>query len=256
MIDLLLFGVFPYLAVILAISVSLYRFFVNPYSYSSLSSQFLEGRQLFLGSVPWHFGIGLVLIGHLIGILLPSSVKAFNGEPLRLYILEATALGLGLLALTGLVLLLIRRASNTRIRAVTSRMDVVLLAVLLLQVVAGVGISIFNRWGIAWYVQTAVPWLWSLATLSPDWSYMVNLPFLVKLHALNAFVLVALIPFTRLIHLVSAPLPYLWRPYQVVVWTRQRRAIRGAAMPSAVRSAPPSAPTPVQESSTISARSA
>lgn len=221
MVDLFLFGIFPYVAIILAVAVSIWRYATSQFTFSSLSSQFLEGRQLFWGSVPWHYGIGLVLIGHLIGVLFPSGVKAFNGVPLRLYILEATALSLGLLAAVGLILLLIRRGVNLRVRAVTSVMDVVLLLLLIIQVVAGVGVAIFFRWGSAWYVQTATPWLWSLATLSPNWDAMVSLPFLVKLHSVNAFVLVAVFPFTRLVHFISLPLAYLWRPYQVVKWYRR-----------------------------------
>lgn len=227
MIDLLLFGVFPYVAIILAIAVSLWRFSTSEFTFTSLSSQFLESRQLFWGSVPWHYGILLLLLGHLIGILLPSGVQAFNGVPLRLYILEGTALALGLLALMGLVVLFFRRGTSPYLRPVTSPMDLVLLAVLLLQVITGVLTAILYRWGSSWFVSVEVPWLWSLATLSPNWGYMVSLPLLAKLHALGAFILVALIPFTRLIHVVSTPIPYLWRPYQVVMWYRQRRATAG-----------------------------
>jgi len=222
MIDLLLFGVFPYVAVALAVVVAIWRFTMSSFTYSSLSSQFLEGRRLFWGSIPWHYGIILILVGHLIGILFPSGVKAFNGVPVRLYILEGTGLALGLLALLGLVLLLVRRATSSRIRVVTSPMDVVLLVVLLVQVAAGVGIAIFYRWGSFWFLQTATPYLWSLASFNPNVSYVAAMPFLIKLHVLNAFVLVALFPFTRLVHIVSLPIPYLWRPYQVVIWNREK----------------------------------
>jgi nitrate reductase gamma subunit len=220
--DLLLFGVFPYLAIALAVVVSIWRYRTNQFSYSSLSSQFLEGRTLFWGSVPWHIGIGSVLIGHLIGIVFPSSVKAFNGTPIRLFILEGTALALGVLALLGLVLLLIRRGTNDRVLAVTSKMDVLLLVMLLAQVLTGLGIAVFHRWGSFWFVQTAAPYFWSLVTLNPNVTYVASMPLLVKLHAIGAFALVAVFPFSRLVHLASAPFAYLWRPYQVVVWNRGR----------------------------------
>ena len=223
MIDLLLFGVFPYVAIILAVAGSLWRFSTSQFTFTSLSSQFLEQRQLFWGSVPWHYAILALLLGHLIGTLIPSGVQAFVGVPLRLYILEGTALALGILALVGLVVLIVRRSTSPYLRPVTTPMDVVLLAVLLLQVVTGVATAILYRWGSDWYVSVATPWLWFLATLSPNWSYMVSLPLLVKLHAVSAFALIALIPFTRLIHIVSTPLPYLWRPYQVVMWYYQKQ---------------------------------
>src|SRR3989338_6265834 len=127
----LLFGVAPYVAVTLLLSVSLWRYFVTRYKFSSLSSEFLESNELFWGSLPWHYGIMVLFFGHLIGFLFPRHVMAWNGMPLRLLILEVTALMFALLALVGLVLLIRRRFANARIRAVTSRMDLVVLGILL-----------------------------------------------------------------------------------------------------------------------------
>lgn len=217
----LLFGAFPYVAILLAAVVTPWRYFGNRFSYSSLSSQFLENRRLFWGSVPWHYGILFVLTGHLVGFLIPRAVLAWNGVPLRLYVLEGTALAFGLLALWGLILLVIRRAAAARIRAVTSAMDVVLLLVLLAQVAAGVGIAVFYRWGSSWYAGFAVPYLWSILRLSPDVALVAHLPFLVQFHVVGAFVVLALLPFTRLVHLLSLPYSYVWRPNQVVIWNRR-----------------------------------
>ncbi len=222
MIDFFLFGVFPYVALAIAIVGLVWRYRTNQFSFSTVSSQFLENRQLFWGSVPWHYGIILILLGHLIGILFPSGVMAFNGVPVRLYILEGTGLALGLLVLVGLVFLLLRRGTNERIRAVTTRMDLILLLLLLLSIATGVGTAIFYRWGSGWYVQTATPYLRSLVTFSPAVEYMASLPLLVKIHAANAFVILAVFPFTRLVHMLSVPVAYLWRPYQIVIWGRRR----------------------------------
>ena len=222
--DELLFGFFPYAAVVLAIAGTLWRGLSNRFSISSLSSQFLETRRLFWGSVPWHYGILVILTGHLIGFLIPRSVLAWNGEPLRLYVLEAAALAFGILTLWGLVVLIIRRASSARLRVVTSAMDVVLLLALLIQIVAGLWTAIFYRWGSSWYAAVAVPYLYSLLTLNPDVSLVANLPIMVKIHILGAFVLIALLPFTRLVHFLVFPIAYLWRPYQVVIWNRKKAA--------------------------------
>ena len=222
MIDLILFAILPYVAVTIAIVGLIWRYRTNQFSFSSVSSQFLENRQLFWGSVPWHYGIISLFLGHLIGILFPSSVMAFNGLPIRLYILEGTGLTLGLMVLIGLVFLLLRRVTNPRVRAVTSRMDLVLLLLLLLSIVTGVGTAIFYRWGSSWYVQTATPYLRSLFTFSLEVEYMASLPLLVKIHAVNAFIILAVFPFTRLVHMLSVPLAYLWRPYQIVIWRRRR----------------------------------
>lgn len=222
MFESFLFGVLPYIALVLMIVGLLWRYITNQFSYSSVSSQFLEDRLLFWGSGPWHYGIILILLGHLVGILFPKSVTAFTSVPVRLYILEGTGMALGIMLLAGLLVLIFRRAVNASIRKTTSPMDVVLLVLLLFQVVAGILTAIFYRWGSAWYVQTATPYFVSLFTLSPKVEYMMVLPLLSKLHAINAFVIVGVFPFTRMVHMLPIPFAYLWRPYQIVMWRRRQ----------------------------------
>ncbi len=222
MLEIFLFGVFPYVALAIMIVGLIWRYRTNQFSYSSVSSQFLENRQLFWGSAPWHYGIILVLLAHLVGVAFPDGVKAINGVPLRLYILEGTALALSLMLLVGLIVLISRRIVSANVRVTTSFMDVVLLIALLAQVATGIITAVFYRWGSAWFIQTATPYFWSLFTLSPKVEYMTALPLLSKLHAINFFVLLALFPFTRLVHMLSVPLAYLWRPYQIVMWHRRQ----------------------------------
>jgi len=168
MLDSLLYIIFPYAAFTLAVVVTIQRFFKRGFTYSSLSSQFLESDELFYGSVPWHIGILIVLTGHVIGFAIPRQVLWWNGVPARLYVLEITALLFGLLALVGIVSLIIRRITSARIRAVTSIMDIVVLLVLLVQVALGVYVALFYRWGSSWYATSAVPYLRSLFVLQPD----------------------------------------------------------------------------------------
>jgi nitrate reductase gamma subunit len=224
MMDLILFGVFPYVAVALALAVGLYRYCIVRYSWSSQSSQFLESRLLFWGSVPWHFAILLILLAHLLAFLFPAGWGVLLGRPLRLYLLEVSGMALGLATVVAVALLILRRATNDRVAAVTSVVDWVLLAGLLLQVATGVYIAFTLRWGGVWYLHTATPWLWSLVKLDPQVQYLAVLPAVVKLHAVNAFFLVAIFPFSRLVHVVSVPLSYLARPYQVVIWNRRQGA--------------------------------
>jgi len=223
--DMLLYGVFPYVCIVVAIVATVYRYTWDKFSYSSLSSQFLESRQLFWGSITWHYGILGVLTAHLVGFLIPQSILWWNMEPIRLYILETTGFILGLMALGGLIVLVMRRFTNTRIRAVTSPMDATLLLVLLIQVVSGVWTAMFFRWGSSWYSAFAVPYLWSILELRPDITLVNNLPTMVQLHILNAFVIILLLPFTRLVHFLSIPIGYIWRPHQVVRWNRRKRVV-------------------------------
>jgi len=104
---------------------------------------------------------------------------------------------------------------------VTSPADWLLLAALLAQVALGVWVALAYRWGSDWYVHTAGPWIESLFKLQPKTEFITILPWVVKLHALGGFVLIALFPFTRLVHVVTFPITYLWRPYQVVIWNRR-----------------------------------
>lgn len=222
-VDLLAFGAFPYVVFAVVVIGSAYRYLTDRFSYSSLSSQFLENGRLFWGSVPWHYGILFLLVGHLIGFLFPEAVEdILGGTQTRLYTMESIALALGFLALFGLVALTWRRFTDPRIKAVTSPADVLLILLLLLQVITGIYTALFYRWGIPWYVHTAVPYLWSLLALDPQVQYVASLPTVTKLHIFNAFALVGVFPFTRLVHLVTFPLTYLWRPYQVVVWNRRK----------------------------------
>ncbi len=222
MLEFFFFVIFPYLAAVVAVVGLLWRYLTNQFSFSSISSQFLENRQLFWGSGPWHFGIIFILIGHLIGVFFPAGIKAFNSVPVRLYILEGTALALGLLLAWGLSVLIWRRISNPRVRKMTSTMDVALIVVLAIQVVSGIAVALSLRWGSSWFVQTASPYLRSLATLSPNLDYIAPLSLLVKIHAANSMVLLALWPFTRMVHMLSIPVAYFWRPYQVVIWNFRR----------------------------------
>jgi len=222
MMDLILFGVFPYVAVTLAVSVGLYRYFVERYSWSSQSSQFLENRMQFWGGVPWHYAIILILLAHLLAFLMPDAWGRLLGNPLRLYLLELSGLALAVCALISVILMIFRRAGDARVSTVTSPIDWLLIASLLLQVATGVYIAFTLRWGSSWYVYTATPWLWSLVTFDPQVQYLAVTPAVVKVHAVNAFVLIALFPFSRLVHIVSIPVTYLSRPYQVVIWYRRR----------------------------------
>ena len=226
MLDNLLYIIFPYAAFTLAVVVTIQRFFKRGFTYSSLSSQFLEGDELFYGSVPWHVGILIVLTGHVVGFAIPRQVLWWNAVPARLYILETTALLFGLLAFVGIVNLIVRRLTSARIRAVTSLMDVVVLLVLLLQVVLGVYTALFYRWGSSWYATSAVPYLRSLFLMQPDLKMIVPLPIAVKAHIVNAFVFLAILPFSRLVHMLVVPIQYLWRPYQIVIWNWDRRRNR------------------------------
>lgn len=224
--DMILFNAMPYVALLGFLAGTIYRYRHNKFTYSSLSSQFLENRQLFWGVMPFHWGILVLFLGHLIAFLFPGSLLAFNRQPVRLLILEVTGFAFGAIVLYGLIVLLIRRLTNSRLRPVTTWMDVVVEVLLIAQVVLGLLVALTLRWGSSWFAAVLAPYLWSVLLLRPDISAVSALPWLIKLHIVGGFLIFLLIPFSRLVHLLVVPLHYLWRPYQRVIWNWPRRKIR------------------------------
>ena len=228
--DNILFGQLPYVLITIGIVGTLWRYSSNRFSWSSQSSQFLENKSLFYGSVPWHYGIIIILLMHILVIFVPGLLLKWNASPGRLYFLETVGLALGFLALVGLLALIYRRLSNNRVRAVTSSWDVIVLIILIVQVLTGLGNAIFFKWGSNWYAGAAVPWIWSILTFSPKVQYVASLPLITKIHIFNALIFIAFIPFTRFVHFLAFwnPIKYLGRSYQLVRW--YNRSARSEAL--------------------------
>ena len=221
-----LFGVFPYLAVAVTVVGAFRRFRSMRDTVTTSSSQMLESRLQYWGSVSWHYAILLVLLAHLVAIFLPGLATAALSSPGRLLVIEVSGLALGLTALWGLVVLGIRRFT---LRGETTWLDWAVMALLLLQVGTGVYTAVAARWGYAWFPFVATPWLASLVRLAPRVDLLASMPWPFQVHALNAFVLVALVPYTRLAHIFVAPVEYLWRLPQLVIWRRPRPASPGGS---------------------------
>jgi nitrate reductase gamma subunit len=224
--DFILFGVLPYVVVVVFLIVTIQRYRMKAFSYSSLSSQFLENQHHFWGSVPFHYGILVVLFGHVLAFLMPKAILWWNAAPLRLMLLEVTGMAFAVLTLVGIANIMIRRFSRPLTRKVTTRGDWVVYLLLLVQVLTGIGVAVFDGWGSSWFATNLTPWLWSLVKLSPEVAYVAPLPWLVKAHIINAFLLIGFFPFTRLVHVLVVPNMYLWRRTQVVIWNWDRSRIR------------------------------
>ena len=110
----------PYAAALLAVAGTAYRVRYRKFTVTSLSSQLLERDKLYWGSIPFHWGLLVILLGHLVALLIPRSFTIWNSAPLRLYWLEITGFALGVWAFGGLLILIYRRLSNSRVRAVTT----------------------------------------------------------------------------------------------------------------------------------------
>lgn len=223
-----LFIALPYIAAAIFITGAIYRYRRVPFKISSLSSQFLETKTLFWGSVPFHIGMIAVLALHLAAFLFPGKLLAWNGYPVRLIILEITGFAFGLSLLFGCAALLIRRITNPRIRVVTTWMDYAAGLLFLCQIILGCTTAVAYRWGSSWFASDLTPYLWSLVKLNPHIDAVKAMPLIVQLHVIGAFLIVLILPFTRLMHLLVAPFHYLLRPFQRVIWNWDRKRINNS----------------------------
>ena len=227
--DIFFFIALPYAAIVIMLTGSVMVYRSQAYKVTALSTQFLESRELFFGGFLMHWGIVALFFGHLIAFLFPSSVLAWNGSPVRLLILESAALIFGLSFFSGVVLLLVRRLKNRRLIKATTDMDFAVFTILLMQAVTGVWVALSYTWGSSWFAAVLTPYLRSLFLLNPDISAISAMPVMIRIHIAGAFVLIAMIPYSRFMHFLVFPVRYFWRPYQLVIWNRDRKMMRNSS---------------------------
>lgn len=226
MLDLFLYIGLPYIAMFSLVAGSIARYRYSPFSYSSLSTQFLEDRWLAWASFPWHFGILIILLGHILAFTFPSIWSSFVANPIFLLAVEILGIVCALLCIFGLVILLVRRFVDSKLQAVTNHLDVLVLLILIFQVATGLAIAVTHRWGAAWAPGALGPYLYSIILLRPNASVIIDMPPFIKLHIACAWFLIMVFPFTRLVHALSIPLHYFVRAPQKVVWTNTRAQVR------------------------------
>jgi nitrate reductase gamma subunit len=222
----------PYIAIAVFLVGHYWRYRYDKFGWTTRSSQLYERRLLRLGSPLFHFGILLVALGHVGGILIPESLTAAAGVSETVY--HATAVGLGTISgfctLAGAAILIYRRRTVGPVFSATTRNDKAMYVLLMTTIVLGLGTTVLgNLTGHPHdYRQTVAPWFRSLFYLHPDTALILKAPIGFRLHALSAWALFAFWPFSRLVHVFSAPLGYLTRPYIVY---RSRDAQLGTRTP-------------------------
>lgn len=215
-----LFQIFPYIAVAIFILGCMLRFDRDPYSWRSKSSQLLRRKQLMMGSVCFHVGILIVLIGHAVGLLTPIAVFDALGIPHGAKQILAIVVGgaAGLLCLIGLLLLLHRRLYDVRIRATSSFADIAVLFLLLGQLLLGlctIPVSMGHLDGHE--MVKFMDWAQHIVTFRAGAAdFVADVHPIFKMHLTLGMLLLVAFPFTRLVHALSAPLGYVLRPWQIV----------------------------------------
>lgn len=217
-----LFGIFPYIALAIFLLGSLIRFDREQYTWKSESSQMLHRGSLRLGSTLFHIGIIGLFFGHAGGLLTPLWVWDALGVSHGAKQLFAMVAGgiMGSLCLTGLVLLLARRLSNDRLRAVTTFKDKIVLLWILATLLLGLSTIFVSAGHLDGHMMTLfMEWAQRVVTFRGDAAqYVAHAPLLFKLHLMMGMSLFVIFPFTRLVHVWSgfAAVAYLGRAYQLV----------------------------------------
>jgi nitrate reductase gamma subunit len=219
--DTFLWVIVPYLSLTVFVVGHFWRYRYDKFGWTTRSSQLYEDRLLRLGSPMFHFGMLGVVGGHVVGLLVPQSWTDALGISHEAYHLVAVVGGLlaGVLAVVGMVILIYRRRTVGPVFSATTVMDKVMYAFLAAAIVLGmwntIAGSILTIGGEYNYREGVSVWYRSFLAFQPQPELMAEAPVGFQLHALVAFALFALWPFTRLVHVFSAPLGYLTRPYVV-----------------------------------------
>lgn len=218
-----LWVIYPYLILVIFLVGLYYRYQTDQFGWTAKSSEILEKKQLRIGSILFHIGIMLVLVGHIGGILVPKAWVSALGVNDHMYHLMAMSVGsvAGLMTLVGCIILVFRRLTNARVRRTSSFGDMLSIILLTLIVVAGMSATLFNMRGSEFdYRETIGPWMRGVLTFRPDYTLMKEVPVIFKIHVILGLSLFAVFPFTRLVHMLSIPITYLKRSY---VLYRKRR---------------------------------
>jgi nitrate reductase gamma subunit len=222
-----LWGVLPYITLAILIGGTIWRYRYDKFGWTTRSSQLYESRLLRIGSPLFHFGILVVLIGHIGGLVIPESWTETVGVSEDLYHFNALLFGgiAGVCTLAGILILVYRRRTTGPVFMATTKNDKLMYVLLVAAIVLGLWttlVAVGAGHEAHNYRETVSPWFRSIFRFSPDVESMAAAPTQFHIHTIVGMLLFAVWPFTRLVHAFTAPLHYLFRPY-IVYRSRDRR---------------------------------
>ncbi len=224
----LFFGIYPYVALAVLILGTIIRYDHEPYTWRSGSSQLLRRKQLVWGSVLFHVGVLVIFFGHLIGLLTPialfDAIGISHGAKQLLAIIAGGIAGV--MAIIGATLLVHRRLFDARVRAASNASDTLIIILLWIQLALGLAtIPISMQHLDGEEMVRFMNWAQGIFTFQADAaSYVEHASPIFKAHLFLGLTILLLFPFTRLVHMLSAPIRYIWRPGYQVVRSRSARA--------------------------------
>jgi len=193
-----LFAAWPYIAAALLAVGILIRYLLVRNRVSSITAEMSEAWVTFGGSRMWRISLALLFLVHLVGLCFPRGILLWNGSTIRLLLLEGFAFAVGLLALAGWASLMWRDLGRSSQSPTSELLDTIFLSLLFLGILSGLLVAGLYRWGSSWGVMTLTPYVVSLLQGRPAPSFVIEMPFLVRLHIFSAFCAVAVLPLTRL----------------------------------------------------------
>jgi len=214
--ELLIWVIIPYLCIATFIGGHVWRYRYDKFGWTTRSSQLYERRLLRWGSPLFHFGILAALGGHVVGLLIPKSATEAVGISETMYHVVAVGLGgiAGFGTVVGMALLIYRRRTVGPVFSATTKNDKLMYVFLAGTILLGLATTVnSNILGHHDYRETVAPYFRSIFYLQPQGELMTASTLLFQAHVMSAWLLFALWPFTRLVHVFSAPLGYLTRPY-------------------------------------------
>ena len=218
--DVILWAVLPYVTIAILVAGTVWRYRYDQFGWTTRSSQLYESRLLRIGSPVFHFGILVVLVGHIIGLVIPAGWTESAGVSEHAYHVQALSLGgiAGVATLVGVAILIYRRRTTGPVFMATTKNDKTMYVVLVAAIVVGLATTLLGTGVVGTeqnYRETVSPWFRSIFELQPDVDSMSEASATFKVHTLIGMLLFAVWPFTRLVHAFTAPLGYLFRPYIV-----------------------------------------
>lgn len=211
----LLLGYFPYIALAVFATGVLYHLWISDKTIQATSSQFLRGgKGMFWGSTLFHYAILLVLAGHIFGLLTPEWLYRLimTDETKRLLAIIMGSLSGGV-ALIGITMLVIRRIGDARIRAVSSFQDYFIPILIIVQILLGLTCTYITANSPIENYLSVDYWAQGLVWFEPDaWKYIADINIFYVLHIVNGFLIFILFPFTKFMHMLMAPVRYLFKP--------------------------------------------
>lgn len=240
--DQFVFGVYPYICLTIFFGATIYRFEKEPYTWQASSSQMMRKKHFGWSSNLFHVGILNIAVGHCVGLLVPASIFHFFHLPDDAHqLMELWGGGVfGVCTLLGLTVLTYRRVMDGRVRRTSDPSDLPIAILLLMVLIAGLATMPYSYETRASgeYLHALADWAQHIVTLRPSVHFLADVPGVYKFHMFAGMTVFLIFPFTRLVHVCSAPIGYVLRTSRQIVRLPRNSAPTGMTLRGGTKTPP------------------